>query len=45
MINIYDYRTRRLIAVVEHAAFNVWCEAHGYLPHHKLGRSGWVVIG
>jgi hypothetical protein len=40
---LFDYRTKALIAEIPAKDFNKWCDANGYLPHHKVG-SGWVVI-
>lgn len=40
---LYDYRTKSLIAEINAKELNKWCDANGYLPHHKVS-GGWVVI-
>jgi hypothetical protein len=43
MIQIIKHGTNEILAEIARKALNKWCDANGYLPHHKT-RTGWVVI-
>ncbi len=43
MIELKDYYTRKHLDFVMSAKLNLWCNDHGYLPHHKVGNI-WFVI-
>ena len=44
-IHLYNARTGKHLATIAdtNKAMNQWCDANGYLPHHKVS-NGWVVI-
>ena len=44
LIPIFQYATGIRLATIKAGDLNVWCDAYGYLPHHKAA-GGWVVIG
>jgi hypothetical protein len=44
MIKLKDYATRNILAEIKAKDLNKWCDENGYLPHHKVGKSTWIVI-
>lgn len=43
MIKLIKHGTNEIIATIAAKDLGKWCEANGYLPHHKFA-GGWVVI-
>jgi len=43
-ISLFQHATGRKLATIKAADLNAWCDAYGYLPHHKIRSLGWVVI-
>ena len=42
-IPLYQHGTGVVLAKILAKDLNAWCDAYGYLPHHKAA-GGWVVI-
>lgn len=43
-IHLFQYGTGIKLATIGANELNDWCDAYNYLPHHKVGGLGWVVI-
>lgn len=42
-IHIFQHATGIKLATIKANELNDWCDAYGYLPHHKVKGLGWVV--
>lgn len=43
-IHIFQHATGRKLATIKANELTAWCDAYGFLPHHKVKGLGWVVI-